>query len=1061
MSQLQGAAEIDNRSDALYELGWAEIQAPVIDGAGPRIVVLEPQGAASTLLPVGLESHSDLAALEDALGQGAPMPAVVLLNISTMAAQTDGGGWVDGVEREGLGSDALALTTSVLEILQAWAASERLLEARLLVITEGALATEREDTPNLLEAALVGLLRSAHSEHPERFGLLDLDGSQESTAALLSAVVINEPEIAVRKGRLLVPRIARAGTGGSLLVPEGGGSWNLTFESAGTLEGLLLRANSAGGVSLGRGQVRVAMHAAGLNFRDVLTVLGMYPGESPIGGEGAGVVLGVADDVIGLGVGDRVMGILPDAFGPVAIGESWSLVKIPEEWSFSEAASVPIVFSTAYYSLVDLAGLKAGERLLVHGAAGGVGMAALQIAAHLGVEVFATAHPDKWSVLEGLGIDKSHIASSRDLDFREKFLGVTGGAGMDVVLDSLAGEFVDASLELLPRGGRFIEMGKIDIRDPDVVAGSHKGVRYQAFDLLEAGPERIQEILSEVVSLFGEGALHHLPLSVEDVRHGVEAFRTLREAKHVGKVVLSVPQSFDPDGTVLITGGTGGLGALVARHLVTRHGARRLLLLSRRGLDAEGARDLQAELGGLGCEVQISACDVSVREELRGVIDAISEEHPLTMVVHTAGVLDDGLIESLDGERLARVLAPKVDAAVHLHELTKDMGLREFVLFSSVASAMGSPGQGNYAAANAFLDSLAAYRRARGLPGVSLGWGAWDQAAGMTGTLSEADVVRFERIGLVPLSQQRGLELFDLARGIDEALVLPVQLQMAALRSQAKAGVLPWMLRGLIRVPIRQASDAGGALSRELASAPKSKWDGIVSTLISTHVAGVLGHASAASIDPQRTFRDLGFDSLAAVEFRNRLGQATGLKLPSTLVFDYPTTAAVAGYVRSKVEGTKSVVQSSRTSSRSTDEPIAIVGMSCRFPGGVSSPEELWELVASGTDAIAGFPEDRGWEVGQLFDPNPDSLGKSYTRHGGFVYDATEFDAEFFGISPREALAMDPQQRILLEGAWESVEDAGIDPGSLQGAGWVFSWESTSSHLRSRPAVYRSSRDCV
>ena len=252
LSQLQGAAEIDNRSDALYELGWAEIQAPVIDGAGPRIVVLEPQGAASTLLPVGLESHSDLAALEDALGQGAPMPAVVLLNISTMAAQTDGGGWVDGVEREGLGSDALALTTSVLEILQAWAASERLLEARLLVITEGALATEREDTPNLLEAALVGLLRSAHSEHPERFGLLDLDGSQESTAALLSAVVINEPEIAVRKGRLLVPRIARAGTGGSLLVPEGGGSaWHVGTDAPGTLESLALAQVSWPGLARG------------------------------------------------------------------------------------------------------------------------------------------------------------------------------------------------------------------------------------------------------------------------------------------------------------------------------------------------------------------------------------------------------------------------------------------------------------------------------------------------------------------------------------------------------------------------------------------------------------------------------------------------------------------------------------------------------------------------------------------------------------------------------------------------------------------------------------------
>ncbi len=361
--------------------------------------------------------------------------------------------------------------------------------------------------------------------------------------------------------------------------------------------------------------------------------------------------------------------------------------------------------------------------------------------------------------------------------------------------------------------------------------------------------------------------------------------------------------SHEPHGTVLVTGGTGGLGALVARHLVAEHGAERLLLVSRRGPQAEGANDLREALGELGCEVQISACDVSDRDELKSLIDSIPGEHPLTMVVHAAGVLDDGLIESLDGERLSRVLAPKVDAAVHLHELTKDMDLREFVLFSSVASSMGSPGQGNYAAANAFLDALAAHRHAEGLPGLSLGWGAWNQAAGMTGTLSDADRARFERVGVIPLSEEHGLELFDLARGVDEPLLLPVHLQMTVLRAQANAGVLPKVLHGLVRVPVRQASDAGGALSRQLAAAPESEWDDIVATLVRTHVAGVLGHSSPTAIDPQSTFNDLGFDSLAAVEFRNRLGQAVGLKLPATLVFDYPTTAAVAAYVRSKVSG--------------------------------------------------------------------------------------------------------------------------------------------------------------
>ncbi len=406
-----------------------------------------------------------------------------------------------------------------------------------------------------------------------------------------------------------------------------------------------------------------------------------------------------------------------------------------------------------------------------------------------------------------------------------------------------------------------------------------------------------------------DGAIAAIPglLLLEEpevaIRHGSAYVRRLARPP-VAEDAGAAP--FEPRGTVLITGGTGGLGALVARHLVTRHGAEKLLLVSRRGPEAEGAGELREALSELGCDVQISACDVSDRQALKGVIDSIADEHPLTMVVHAAGVLDDGLIESLDGERLARVLAPKVDAALHLHELTRDLDLREFVLFSSVASSMGSPGQGNYAAANAFLDALAADRRAAGLPGQALGWGAWDQAAGMTGTLSDADRARFERVGVIPLSEEHGLELFDLARGIDEPLLLPVHLQMTVLRGQANAGVLPTVLRGLVRVPVRQASDAGGALSRQLADAPESEWDDIVAALVRAQVAGVLGHSSPSAVDPQRTFNDLGFDSLAAVEFRNRLAQAVGLKLPATLVFDYPTTAAVASYVRSKVSGAQS-----------------------------------------------------------------------------------------------------------------------------------------------------------
>ncbi len=1057
-SQLQAARPAGH--DALYDLQWAELPlaaagtlpAPVAIGACERV---RAEG-------VELASHGDLAALEESIRNGSPAPELVLVDAGEIAAEVvaearaagadgetpaplereDGAtpgtrerpdGRAPGTLDRDLPALVHALTTRVLELLQGWIAAKDLAEARLLLLTEGAVAVAEGEAPNLLQAALVGLVRSAQSEHPGRFGVVDLDRSAASKEAFFSALLEEEPEIALREGVAHGPRLARAGAGGSLMPPPGEARWHLGAERAGTLESLILRKSPMASWELGPGQVRIAVRAAGLNFRDVLIALGMYPDQAPIGGEGAGIVVEVAPDVTDLAVGDRVVGLIPDAFGPVALGDRSLLVKMPEDWTFAQAASVPIVFLTAYFGLVDLAGLKAGETLLLHGAAGGVGMAALQLAAHLGAEVLATAHPDKWKVLEALGVEESHIANSRTLEFREQFLASTDGRGVDVVLDSLAGEFVDASLDLLPRGGRFIEMGKTDIRDGAEVAAEHAGVSYRAFDMLEAGPARIHEMLVEIVELFQRGVFSHLPVdSSWDVRRGRDAFRFLRESRHTGKIVLRVPQPPDPQGTVLITGGTGGLGALLARHLVRERGAKRLLLVSRSGERAAGAPELEAELRELGCEVRIAACDVSQRAQLEELLASISPEHPLTTIVHAAGVLDDGTIESLDGERLARVMTPKVDAAFNLHELA---GEAELILFSSAASPLGSPGQGNYAAANAFLDALASYRRASGLPGMSMAWSAWEQATGMTEELSEADRARFERMGVSPLSDGEGLELFDLARTLDEPLVVPLRLDATPLRAQAKAGLLPAILRGLIRTTARRAADAKGSLAKKLAEAPESEWETILSELVRAHVASTLGHTSPAAVDLQRAFKDLGFDSLAAVELRNRLGQATGgLKLPSTLIFDHPTPAAVVALLRSKLEGGKRAAAVAIRRPAQVDEPIAIVGMSCRFPGGVASPEDLWELVAGGGDAIGEFPEDRGWDVERLFDPDPDNPGTSYTRHGGFLYDAGSFDADFFSVSPREALTMDPQQRLLLEGAWEAFEDAGIPPASLAGS---------------------------
>jgi pimaricinolide synthase PimS1 len=488
----------------------------------------------------------------------------------------------------------------------------------------------------------------------------------------------------------------------------------------------------------------------------------------------------------------------------------------------------------------------------------------------------------------------------------------------------------------------------------------------------------------------------------------------------------------DPAGAVLVTGGTGALGALFARHLVARYGARRLVLASRRGPEAPGAAELRTELAALGAEAEAVACDITDPAQLAALVDSITAERRLTAVIHCAGVTDDGVVTALDPERLATAIAPKAGAAWHLHELTAAMEDCELVLFSSVAGTFQSPGQGNYAAANAFLDALAQRRAAAGLPALALAWGAWERESEMTSRLGEADRARIARGGIEPLSDEDGLRAFDRARGLGLPRLLPVRLDRAALRAAARAGELAPLLSGLVRAPARPARS--GSLVGRLAGVPQAQRQGAVTELVRTHVAAVLGHASAAAIDPDAAFKQLGFDSLATVELRNRLGQASGLRLPSTLVFDHPNTTAVAAFLLTEVEGGAAPAPAPARAPLDAGEPIAIVGMSCRYPGGVASPADLWRLLEGGGDGITAFPADRDWDLERLFDPDPDHPGTSYVREGGFLADAAEFDAEFFGIGPREARAMDPQQRVLLEAAWEAWEDAGIDPASLAGS---------------------------
>ncbi len=1031
--------------DSLFAMDWVAV--PASTGNEPFTGELGLLGSkkgvlAETLAGVrcSVRAFGDLEALGEA-AQSGELPEVVLIDCETAGVAVDG---VVGVVHGSVGW--------VLGALQGWLGDERFADSRLVFVTRGAVAAGAgESVRRLAHAPLWGLVRSAQSEHPGRFMLIDSDEHDASRPALANVLRSDEPQLALREGDVLVPRLVRAGgtggVGGGLVVPVGVGEWRLDAGGGGSFEDLSLVACPEVLEPLGPGQVRVGVRAGGVNFRDVLIALGMYPGEASMGTEGAGVVLQTGPEVTGLAVGDRVMGMMPGAFGPISVTDERLLARVPEGWSFAQAASVPIVFLTAFYGLVDLAELKAGESVLVHAGTGGVGIAAIQLAQYLGAEVFATASPQKWQTLRSLGLDEDHIASSRDLTFKDKFLEHTHGRGVDVVLDSLAGEFVDCSLELVAGGGRFIEMGKTDIRDPSEIAERYPGVAYRAFDLMEAGTERIQQMLSVILGLFEAGVLHPLPVAVWDIHHAPQAFRFMSQARHTGKIVLSLPAGIDPQGTVLITGGTGTLGATLARHLIHTHGTKHLLLASRSGLDAAGAPELQAELQALGATVTVAACDVSEREALKGLLDSIAAEHPLCAVVHAAGVIDDALIGSLTVEQLDRVLAAKADAAWYLHELTEHIDLGAFVLFSSLAGTLGGPGQGNYAAANVFLDALAAYRQAGGFAGVSMAWGLWQQASTMTGGLSETDLTRIARSGIGTLSSEEALGLFDTALNLGEALMFPVPLDLGVLRAQATSGILPALFAGLVRVPSRRAGSQGASLARRLAGVPEAEREAIALELLKGQVAAVLGHASAEAIGSQRTFKDLGFDSLAAVELRNRLNQASGLHLPATLVFDYPTPVALAGYLLEQLSGAQTSIASRAVARATVDEPIAIVGMSCRYPGGASSPQALWELLAAGTDAISGFPADRGWDLDGLYDPDPEKPGTTYTREGGFLYDAGEFDADFFGISPREALAMDPQQRLLLEASWEVLEDAGIDPGLLRGSQTgVFAGVGSSSY---------------
>ncbi|MGH2959909.1 MAG: SDR family NAD(P)-dependent oxidoreductase, partial [Solirubrobacterales bacterium] len=671
----QVSAARDAGSSPLLKLDWQEPDAPGESDASdaPAFVTVgdfDPEIS-------GVQRFADLDALADALASESDLPRHVLLQ-PTIESHLDR-------------ASVAAPTVAALVAVQSWLKEAQFAEHTLVVITRDAVAATDNDAPDPAAAAVWGLLRSAQSEHPGRFILIDTDqeehGPSVSASIATTLRLENEPQVAIRAGLLLVPRLIPTDEdffGGRDLAR----GWRIDVKDRGALASLQVLESDQAEVELSEGQVRIAVRAAGISIRDVQITLGVYPDDVAVGSEAAGEIVERGPGVTQFEIGDRVMGIIPNSIASHAIADSRMIAKLPAKWTFVEGASMPVAFLTAYCGLHDLAALQPGERVVIDDAGSAVGTAAVQIAQNIGADVITTATTSARAAVESLGAKPSQIASSRTPGFKEKVLEVTHGKGVDVVFGALAQEFADASLDLLHSGGRFLQPNDTDDRDLEELTGLHPGIEYHAIDMTEQEPERIQEMLAELTGLFEVGALGLPATTSLDARDARHAIRLLDQDHPSGKIVLTIPRPVQTSGTVLITGGTGALGALVARHFAEHRGAEHLLLISRSGETATGAAELKEHLQSLGTNVDIRSCDAADREQLAALLGEISAEHPLTSVVHVAGVLDDGVLEAMSPERIEGVFAAKAQAAMNLHQLTKGIELEEFTLFSSAAGVL-------------------------------------------------------------------------------------------------------------------------------------------------------------------------------------------------------------------------------------------------------------------------------------------------------------------------------------------------------------------------------------
>ncbi len=937
---------------------------------------------------------------------------------------------------------------SLLHLAQALAELRQTDSPRLWVVTRGAQAVAGSPAgPGLAQAPTWGLARTLAAEHPElQPACVDLDAGAggEASEPLRAEIEAgsSEDQVAYRAGRRYVARLVHRPSS----IAADGQPLELEIATRGILDELRLRPTARR--RPGPGEVEIRVVAAALNFRDVLNAMGVYEGPpGPLGSECAGRIVALGEGVQDLVVGQEVVAMTAGAFRTHVTTAAAFVVAKPEALSFEEAAAAPVAFLTAEYSLNRLGVMKAGDRVLIHAGTGGVGLAAVQLAQRAGAEVFATAGSDeKRAYLKSLGV--AHVMDSRSLSFADAVMKASGGEGVDLVLNSLTGDFIPKSLGLLRRGGRFLEIGKAGIWSVEQMSAARDDVSYFPIYLGGVEPAQLRSMLLWLMEEFDSAALKPLPVRAFPMAQASSGFRFMAQAKHIGKIVLTDgagTPAVRPDATYLITGGLGSLGLLAAGWMVER-GARRLVLAGR-GAPSPSAREALGEMERAGAEVVFAQGDVSDEAFIpRLMAEAAGGRFPLRGVVHAAGVLDDGVLVQQSWERFERVLAPKAAGAWNLHLATRGMPLDFFVLFSSAASLLGSPGQGNYAAANAYLDALAHHRRGEGLPALSINWGPWADV-GMAAGLDARDQARMTRQGLRSLSPEEGLAAFARLLGQASAQVGVLPLDLAKILAPFPPGSEPPLLaelaQGLVRQKGPKVLSARPELVVQVEQAPAGRRRGLVLAHVRSHVLGVLGLDPSSAPDPQQGLRDLGMDSLMAIELRNRLQRSVGESLPPTVAFDFPTIEALTDYLLEHVpalgsgstETPVAVVAPLPFVGAHTGEaePIAIIGLGCRFPGAGETPQAYWKLLRDGVDAIREVPSDR-WDIDACYDADPDAPGKMYTRHGGFIEDVDTFDSHFFGISPREAVSLDPQHRMLLEVSWEALERAGQSPDRLMGS---------------------------